>query len=351
MAESVMTGKTVLKPSQVMALIESRINHDIKRPVMVEGAPGVGKTQIMQQIANKISEASGEEFGFIAVHTPTLSPEDMGVPGYTEDRSGIEFKTPNKTLPFVNSDFPERGILLIDELAQGDKATQKGLGNLLQERTVHGNPIKDGWFMVATGNRVQDRAGASQILSHVRNRMTTVEMNTNLDDWITWFQRSKYFKPEVAAFLRWKPELLNNFDPNHAASATPRAWAEGIAPTIGSVTPDLEFAAFEGDIGDGPANEFIAFLQIYRDLPDLNKVLASPDKHKADYKANVKYALCGALAAKADKKNFGAVIEYTTRLGPEYGVCAIKEAISQKRELEETKEFVKWAVASRELLY
>src|SRR5690606_37306755 len=153
--------------------------------------------------------------------------------------------------------------LLIDELAQADASGQKILANLFQEREIHGHRIKDGWTIVATGNRAQDRAGANRILGHLSNRMTRVELEASLDDWTQW-SLANGVKPEVVAFIRFRPELLTNYDAKQEINATPRAWVEGISARLGLIPSELEFSVFSGDVGEGPASEFLAFLKIYK---------------------------------------------------------------------------------------
>lgn len=334
-----------MKTSDIKALIVARNKAGHKRTLMLEGPPGVGKTQIVQQAADELG------IGFIAMHAPTAQPEDMGLPVPNKDRTGIDFLVPN-VLPFEGTDRPKAGLLLIDELPQGDNATQKTLANLIQEREVHGKRLMDNWTIVATGNRQQDRAGANRILSHLANRLTVVEVEPNLDDWASWFVQQPFFRPEGLAFLRFRPALLSKFDPNLPHNPTPRAWAEGVFQTIGTIPQHLEFECFKGDVGEGPASEFVGFLNIYRQLPDIDKVIANPAKEKVPTDNATCYALAGALGSRATPENFGNIIAYTARMSPEYQVITIRDAIKRDADLTGTTEFCDWAAGpGAELLY
>lgn len=334
-----------MKSSDVAALIEARVKAKHHRTLMIEGSPGVGKTQVPKQVADQLG------IGFVAIHAPTANPEDMGLPVPNKDRTGIDFLVPN-VFPFEDTDKPDAGILLIDELPQADNATQKTLANLIQEREVHGKKLKPNWSIICTGNRQKDRAGANRILSHLSNRLTTIEFEPNLDDWAAWFVTQPSFRPEGLAFLRFKPDLLSKFDPNLPQNPTPRAWAEGVFQTIGTIPQQLEFEVFKGDVGEGPATEFVGFLNIYRQLPDIDRVLAYPEKEKVPSDNATCYALAGALGHRATPKNFGNIIKYTARMSPEYQVITIRDAIKRDDDLTGTQEFCDWAAGpGADLLY
>src|SRR5690606_30792524 len=152
-----------------------------RRPLMIESSPGLGKTQIVAQAANELG------IGFMTIHAPLLQPEDYGMPvihGAKKDQ--LKFVVSSDKFPLEGSDCAEQGIFLIDELSQADNSAQKILANLIQEREIHGQKLKDGWTIVATGNRQADRAGANRILGHLSNRMTRVELEASLDDWTQW---------------------------------------------------------------------------------------------------------------------------------------------------------------------
>src|SRR5262249_22719004 len=146
--------------------------------------------------------------------------------------------------PVEGSNCPDRGLLLIDELPQADANAQKILANVMHARVIHGKRIKKGWGIVATGNRVADRAGANRILTQLKNRLTVVAFDACVEDWELWALDNKV-KPEVIAFIRFRPELLNNFDPQSEVNATPRSWVEGVSMRLGIVDSENEFEMFQ----------------------------------------------------------------------------------------------------------
>lgn len=325
-----------MRPSLVAATIRARIKEGIRRPLYIVGSPGLGKTQLPKQVAEDLG------IGFQCIHVPTLQPEDCGLPIVNAERDGVRFVVPNDKFPFEDSDWPDEGILVLDELAQADNALQKIMANLMQEREMHGRRLKEGWTIIATGNRATDRAGANRILSHLQNRMTTIQFEPNLDDWCEWAFNNN-IRPEVIQFARWRPNLLSDFDPQRDINPTPRAWSEGVSPALGKVPPEAEFEMFAGDVGEGAASEFVGFLRIYRQLPDPDVVLKNPDTYEVPTDPATLYALAGAIAQRADGSNTDAIMTFARRMPAEFTVLVVRDAVKKCPEFQLSKAFSDWA--------
>lgn len=328
-----------MKPSEFKQLVKARHKAAMKRPLMVEGQPGLGKTQIVGQAAEEM------KVGFMVIHAPLLQPEDYGLPVPSKDKTTVNFVVSFDKFPLEGSDCPEFGILLIDELPQADNNIQKILANLIQEREIHGKKIKAGWTIVATGNRQADRAGANRILGHLGNKITRVGLEVSLDDWTQWALQNEV-NAEVISFIRFRPDLLTNYDANKEINATPRAWVMGVSDGLENTPAGLEFETFKGDVGEGPASEFLAFLKIYRNLPSPDSILMDPKKAKVpsgEGAAATQYALCGALANKTTTGNFERALTYIRRLPAEFSVLYMKDATTRNPDLFNTKTYIDWA--------
>lgn len=326
-----------MKPTEFKELIKSIRKSKSRRALMVESSPGLGKTQIVAQAAQELN------IGFMAIHAPLLQPEDYGMPvvhGTKKDQ--LKFIVSAEKFPLVGSDCPDEGIFLIDELPQADQSAQKILANLVQEREIHGQKIKPGWSIVATGNRQSDRAGANRILGHLSNRLTRVELEASLDDWTQWALENDV-KSEVVAFIRFRPQLLTNYDSKNDINATPRAWVEGVSARIDFLPKTLEHAVFSGDVGIGPASEFLAFLKIFRNLPNPDAVFLNPKKVEMPKDPATLYAITGALVSRITEVNFGKALEYVKRMPPEFSVLFVKDSMTKCPDIQSTKDFITWA--------
>ena len=278
------------------------------RPISIEGGPGGGKTAILKHVAeDKLG------IGYQEVHVPTKLVEDF-------------------------------------DGSQAGNDLQKVMANIMQARTLHGVPMKDGWRVVRTGNRQSDRAGANKILSHLRNRETLIELETHIDDFCSWcIEHDK--KPELISFVRFRPELLHKFDPSQDVSPTPRGWVEGVSDAIGRIPPESEYEWFKGAVGEGAAAEFVGFLKIHRKLPNPDTILMNPSQSNVPEDPATLYALCGALANKATLANFDRMITYVSRMPKEFSVLAVSYATRKNDELASSNAFTKWAVDHQEVLF
>ena len=318
----------------------------IRRTLCIEGIPGGGKTSIVQQVAEQLG------VGYIELHMPTMLVEDFGIM-YPNGDDQLHYKLPDWFPSADRTDIPDTGILCFDDRNQASSDLQKVLANICQARTLHGSKMKDGWQVISTGNRVSDRAGANRILSHLSNRETEIELETQLDDWTRWAMNpDNNVNQELVSFLRFRPNLLHDFDPQRESNPSPRSWVEGVSNVMGVVPKDLEFECFKGAVGEGASAEFVGFLKIYRELPDPDKVLSNPDTTDVPSDPSTKYALSGALSERVDTKTFANMLKYFDRFdGAEFGVLAVSYALRKTPELSSTEAFTKWAVDKSDMLF
>jgi len=328
-----------MRPALLKETIKSLF--PIARTLCIEGAPGGGKTTIVHEAARELGVPCIER------HMPTMLVEDFGVLFPNGDDT-LHYKLPD-WFP-VKGKAPERGILLFDDRNQAGPELQKVLANICQARTLHGYSLPDGWMVVSTGNRQQDRAGANRVLSHLRNRETVIELETHLDDWTAW-AIAHNVKPEVISFIRFRPTLLHDFDPQRESNPTPRSWVEGVSNLLGIIPQEAEFECFKGAVGEGAAAEFLGFLRIYRSLPDIDDILRNPQTAPVPTDPATLYALCGALSHRATKGNFEQVIQYTDRMPSEFSVLTVSQAVRRDPALVNTKVFSDWAKKYKSVLF
>jgi len=280
-------------------------------------------------------------------HMPTMLVEDFGVL-FPNGDDMLHYKLPD-WFP-IEGRAPEAGILLFDDRNQAGPDLQKVLANICQARTLHGKKLPAGWQVISTGNRQSDRAGANRILSHLRNRETVLELETHLDDSTRWMLDHNV-KPEVISFIRFRPNLLHDFDPQRDQNPTPRSWVEGVSNVLGVVPADAEFECFSGAVGKGAAAEFVGFLRIFRKLPNPDAVLMNPTSGDVPTDPATLYALSGAIAQRATEGNFERVCTYAERMPPEFSVLTVSFACRRNPDLANTQAFTKWSVGHQDVLF
>lgn len=341
-----------MRPSQILASLNCLI--DAQQPAMLHGSPGVGKSDVIRQLA----KARGLEL--IDLRLSQLDPVDMrGVPSVDAKKKITSWNVPS-FLPTEG-----KGILFLDEINSAAQATQAAAYQLVLDRKLGDYTLPEGWSVIAAGNRTTDRAIVNQMSTALKNRFTHLNYEVNNDDWCEWALRSN-ISVEVLGFIRFRPMLLNEFEQrndskeerermqrlkNAQAFATPRSWEFLSRVVAQQPSKDLEYELYSGIVGEGCAAEFMGYLKYYRDLPNLDALLMAPDKTEVPDAPATLYALATGLATKATPDNLERVVKYALRMPAEFQVLLMKDAIVRDSALTNTKAFNTWAIKNADVMF
>jgi hypothetical protein len=304
------------------------------------GAPGGGKSACARDIVNSLGIENVVEF------TASLrDPVDV-------------LGTPNNNGEYTRWVPPEefyklrqgqgRAALILEELSDAPVPMQNALCGVIYDRRAGNLPLTDELFIIATGNRTEDKSGANRITSKLANRTRRFDFVENIDDWTEWALDNDV-DPVLIQFLRFRPGLLSDFDPNRFANPTPRAW-ERVNFIPSGLDQSLFFDNVAGEVGEGAAAEYTGFRRIYMALPDVDSILLDPVNADVPADPATLYALTGALARKATKDNFDRVSKYLSRMSPEFNVMATKDAIKLQPTIKHSRAFIEWASKNAEVL-
>ena len=326
-----------MKPTQIKSSLTTAIK--AKRPCFIWGAPGVGKSQVVAQVAAE------SELELTDVRAVLLDPVDLrGLP-HINGEGKAHWATP-AFLPQKG-----KGILFLDELNAAPLLVQAACYQLILDRKLGEYELPKGWSVFAAGNRETDKAVTFRMPSALANRFIHLNFDVDLEDWVTW-ALSADIRIEVIAFIRFRPALLHQFDPtkNEKTFPSPRTW-EYVSDILKSNPPeDIEFELIAGTVGEAAAAEFMGFMKIYRDLPDPDAILIDPKGSPVPDDPATQYAICGALSRKASVSNFGRVLEYGQRLPIEFSVLLVRDSVRRTLELTKTRAFIKWSTDNSEIL-
>ncbi len=177
-------------------------------------APGMGKSEMVYEAAREAGLACRSLLG------TQIAPEDVsGVPRIVGERS--VFCPPRILLP----ETPEPFCLFLDELPACAPDVQKAFYSLLLERRLGEHALPPGTWVVAAGNRTQDRALVRAMSSALVNRVTILNLKVDADEWLAWAQRAG-IRPEIRSFIATVPDALMRPVPAEPVPfSTPRAWA------------------------------------------------------------------------------------------------------------------------------
>jgi hypothetical protein len=247
-----------MNPEDLKTYLDRLITNNLKISTMIWGAPGIGKSSIVSQIA------TAHKLEFIDIRLSQLAPTDLrGLP-VAED--GVSKWFPPEFLPQVG-----RGILFLDEINMAPPAMQGMAQQLILDRRVGSYVVPDGWFVWAAGNRKEDRAGVFEMPAPLANRFLHLQVEPDFESFKA-YALSVGIHEQIIAFLSFRPSLLHKIVPQQPAWCSPRSWM--MASSLHYSGLDLAPA-----IGMAANAEFQAFTLLYRTLPDLTPILEGRGTH------------------------------------------------------------------------
>jgi len=316
--------------STISSLVEQKV------PTFLWGAPGIGKSSIVKQIANK------KEIGFIDLRLALMDPTDLkGIPFYDKE-SHTALWAPPAFLPKEGN-----GILFLDELNSAAPSVQASAYQLILDRKVGEYELPEGWAIVAAGNRESDRGVTYRMPSPLANRFVHFEMEVSVEDWRLWAYKSA-LDERIIAYISYKSEDLFTFDAKSDAKsfATPRSWEYVNNILKSGVSADLLLDTISGAIGKGVAVSFLAFVKVMNKLPDIQNILTCRDNLEYVDEVDVLYALSTGLVSAYLREPSDEVLEnllyYTLEMKSEFAVMIVQDLQRNGVTMEGSELFKTW---------
>ena len=298
-------------------------------PVMLWGPPGVGKSGLVAQLAQR------HGVPMVDVRLSQMEPSDLrGIPFRVGDL--VQWATP-AMLPDAQRHGP-RGVLFLDEITSAAPAVSAAAYQLILDRRLGEYAIPAGWAIFAAGNRQGDRGVTYAMPAPLANRFAHVEVEVDLDDWVQWAWASG-IDERLIGFLRFKPELLFDFDPartlaGEMAFPSPRSWEFAHrALRKFADRPTLLQGALAGCVGQAAGVECAAYLATLDRLPDLDAIVDGRDA-AVPAEIDLQYAVAAALVGRALRakgtpdapRAWGHILDYAERLPTrEMGVMLVAD--------------------------
>ncbi|MDR0439906.1 MAG: MoxR family ATPase [Candidatus Accumulibacter sp.] len=286
---------------------------DADLPVFFWGPPGIGKSAIVRQVAEQRDWTEADR-RFVDVRLSQMEPVDLrGLPALDLAAKKTVWLPP-AWLPFEGSDWPDEGVLFLDEASSAAPSVQAAAYQLVLDRQLGEARMKPGWRLALAGNRVSDGGVAFRLAMPLANRMLhLVREAPNLSEWTRWALTQGRIDLLIVGFLQFRPSLLFTFNEalkaRESAFATPRSWE--MVSRLLAIAPKTERGLLEpliaGAVGAGVATEFMAWMKMKDKLPNLDALLAGkPTPALEKDKLDKGYACAVALAGRvleAGEKN------------------------------------------------
>lgn len=322
---------TPISAGQALATLKNlwvaQRDHGIRLSTMLWGRPGIGKTQVAEQLAKFIG---GRLYD---VRLTTIDTSDLrGLPYYDHETKTTQWYRPE--------DLPNDGepaILFLDELSSAPAHIQPTVYGLLQERRVGQHKIPDNVMIVAAGNGVTDGAVAYEMGTAIADRLIHIQVVANPEDWIKNYAVPNNLHPAVIAFIKTSPQ---HFETTEAAmknddliACTPRSW-ERVSDLMKTLTdPISRRVTIPGTIGAAVANDFFIVAEDLDATVQVTEMLKKPRKERMAMVPTKMFglnAMVFGLVGAANVDNIEAVAEVFSDLAKAQEFIASRSEADQK---------------------
>jgi hypothetical protein len=289
-------------------LMNILLNVGTVRPVFIWGAPGIGKSAIVEQFASDVG------LHCVSLLGSQLAPEDIiGVPQIVEGRS--VFCPPRMIAR------EEPYCLFLDELNACSQEVQKAFYSLILERRIGEYHLPEGSIVIGAGNRSQDNAITRPMSSALLNRMFHVEMKADSRIWLEW-AAGHGIHPYIYDYICSRPDHLWSQPPKtEEPFSTPRSWhmLSDALKSCGDQISEKELTVLaNGCLTAAHATQFVAYVRQVRSEYSITKILGGsqrwPDKPE---ERDVLYFLAQSFRAQLLKelpRNRGKLTASTRQL-------------------------------------
>ena len=202
-----------------------------QRPIFLIGAPGIGKTQIMEQVAKECG--LGLVSYTITHHTRQSA---IGLPYISKNEyDGTEYEVTEYTMSEIVASVYEKmkktglreGILFIDEINCVSETLAPAMLQFLQCKSFGNHQIPEGWMIVAAGNPPEYNKSVREFDVVTMDRVKKIEVEPEFTVWKEYAYKESVHGA-VISYLSTKPayfyQMEMTVDGMHFA--TPRGWED-----------------------------------------------------------------------------------------------------------------------------
>ncbi len=332
-------NSTELKEA-LIPLIDSQI------PTFIWGNPGVGKSSLVQQIADL------KDMRFIDLRLSLLDPTDLrGIPFFESEEKKAVWAKPEFLPDTESEDF---GILFLDEINSAPPTIQAAAYQLILDRKIGEYTLPKNYSIIAAGNYESDRGVTYRMPTPLANRFVHLNFDLDFESWKLWAYENDIDK-RIISYLSYKPGDLFMFDPKSALKsfATPRSWKFVDDILRSKLDEKLLENVISGAIGDETAKEFLNYSRVMDELPDIKQILEGnsvdiPERNSALYALiiGIVYALKDDFSTNA----LTNILNFSLSLNGEFAVMLIRDMQKNGIDVEASPAWKEWVDAHRFLI-
>lgn len=323
----------------IMKSIENTVGRpDNQMPIcpFLLGSMGIGKSYLVREVAKELN------MYVVEINLAQYEPTDIGGMQMPDGDSMKVLKPKWLLSEEQRKEIIDQGykgiVYFFDELPQAPILNQNIFAQICNEYRVGDYIIPLGDFVVTAGNRMSDRSGTNQMPMHLKDRLTTIEIEPNLDDFAN-YMFSKNKDSRVVSWVRFQPEYLHKFDRDANAFPTPRS-LERVSDILSwkELDDDTRYHAISCQIGETASASLITHLNIHDKCPDLDEIVKAPETIEVPTDIAIQYATISGLVNKVNNDNMGSIIKFVKRFDGEFVAFFIKDSVAKNRDLLQNKD-------------
>ena len=306
------------------------------------GAPAMGKTMYFQtRFVEHIANHYGVQTDDVGVIVEKVGQAEdsaavngLTIPSKLADGTYATIKTKPSLLVRIEATGKQYGVVILDELAQAGTDVMGSVGDTLNrsEHKVGDWELPQGWVVVFTGNRVEDKAGSKRLPTHlITGRALLANLLPDLQGWVQW--ASDKVNPVIIGFVQSGmphsefadavPSFYGPyFTPRSAVAAGRHLDAFMASPEFdGETIPSHIQSLLAMNIGEDSAQQISEYIRTANEVPMGSEIIADP--MNAMVPDNTGFQLLAANRAMNvvdSKTDADSAIMYITRLRPELQV-------------------------------
>ena len=202
-----------------------------QRPILLMGPPGIGKTQIMEQISREC------EIGLVAYTiTHHTRQSAIGLPFIqTKIYGGKEYSVTEYTMSEIIAAVYEKieqsgmkeGILFIDEINCVSETLAPTMLQFLQCKMFGNQSVPEGWIIVAAGNPPEYNKSVREFDVVTLDRIKRIDVEADFDVWKEYAYQVG-IHPAVLSYLELRNNCFYQMETTIDGKqfATPRGWED-----------------------------------------------------------------------------------------------------------------------------
>lgn len=202
-----------------------------QRPMLLIGPPGIGKTQIMEQVAQEC------QIGLVAYTiTHHTRQSAVGLP-FIEHKQygGKEYAVTEYTMSEIVASVYERmersgmpeGILFIDEINCVSETLAPTMLQFLQGKSFGNHKIPEGWIIVAAGNPPEYNKSVREFDVVTLDRVKKILVEPDYQTWREYAYKEN-MHPAILSYLELRNNCFYQMETTIDGKqfATPRGWED-----------------------------------------------------------------------------------------------------------------------------